>query len=792
MSGINSQRPFLPQQLMNPTMGSMSFPWGGGSRLPEKPNPLTQPAPARTVKADAAGIQQAMAKRAENLGLGRVPQGAGPQQMFNAMSMLGQARALVDPGKTLKQERLSRPDFEGKLDELSKKDGDKYDFSSMRQSPKNQAILKGLLGALAGGGIGYLGGGGIGSTLGGAALGGAGGAGMGALGAKNENRKLLSTAKVLKDYGLLRPEYLRQALPLLKQSAQDNSKPRLSETGSKSGVTYKYDTQGHATGASAFDTLDGYMKKAGLNSFQTQFFSKLLGEGMNAAQIRVCVKEAHDRFGEKIGNELTAGLAELEKTAYGTAVGRFLGWAGGKLLPRIPAAVKSLAGRAPSLQTLKNVGNMKVTDAAKNVATAAGNTARAAPGVAKQVLTGPGARSQMITGAGTGAFNPYTGLGSGNIYDEEGFHGGRLLANMAGGALLGRVPGAQNMMRRGLAGEGLGYAAAKGGNLAGSFMGEDSSIGQGLRGLDPLTMARGGFLGGAMIPGQTRLGNIPGLGGLKSNGPAWSQKLFNSPVANKAGTGWMQKLDPIGIGVRAAGRGAKGVGSWAVNNPASAMGGTAALLGGGAVVDTAMNTVPELLNSKADEMKATLLKEMRSNLDDFRPQVDDTLAAVRDAANGVGQTAKSINGLADGTGWGDMVGGEGGWGGILSGLMSGEGGGMAGNIGSYLKNNPWLLPLLLSGAGAGGGYALGGGGGAALGGIGAPLLYALATGQFGGTGGGQNAASEKADQQRRADENAAVSQGINNPVAGVPQPTQMLQENEIQRQRDQAGAPAQG
>jgi hypothetical protein len=56
--------------------------------------------------------------------------------------------------------------------------------------------------------------------LGLAALGGLGGAGIGHLGASRHNSNLLSTAKVLKEYGLLKPEYLRDALPLLQSNEE--------------------------------------------------------------------------------------------------------------------------------------------------------------------------------------------------------------------------------------------------------------------------------------------------------------------------------------------------------------------------------------------------------------------------------------------------------------------------------------------------------------------------------------------------------------------------------------------
>jgi hypothetical protein len=166
-----------------------------------------------------------------------------------------------------------------------------------------------------------------------------------------------------------------------------------------------------------------------------------------------------------------------------------------------------------------------------------------------------------------------------------------------------------------------------------------------------------------------------------------------------------------------------------------------------------------------------------------------------EAVAGVNKATGKANNMMEG-GIGGMLGGEGGWGGILSGLASGEGGGLAGDIGGYLKQNPWLLPLLLSGLGAGGGYMMGGKGGAALGGIGAPLLYALATGQLGnkpGEGGtGQNAAATAAIRNQ-AQEDAKVSDQLKDNSVTVPEGEEATK-NEIQRQQEQqaAGNPNRG
>jgi len=308
-AAFNRYQPALPQMpnpLSNgPGVGGVNGPGMGGVQTP-----------AGASSANVAGIQQAMAKRgglakfAMPRGLGDVPTGVGPQQMNSALSQLGQARALVDPSSTLSEKGLSREDFDRKISELAERDDERYNFRDLKQDPQKQSIIKGLLGVLAGGGLGYMGGG-LGGGLVGAGLGGAGGAGLGYLGAQNENRKLHDTARVLKEYGLLKPEYLRQALPLLKAGSQDNSAQRLSSAGESSGVKFKHDDDGHATGSSAFDTLDGYMKKAGLNSFQTQFFGRLIQSGVSEHMAQAAIKSAGAQFGEKVAAELEDGMAKL-------------------------------------------------------------------------------------------------------------------------------------------------------------------------------------------------------------------------------------------------------------------------------------------------------------------------------------------------------------------------------------------------------------------------------------------------------------------------------------------------
>jgi hypothetical protein len=142
--------------------------------------------------------------------------------MSNALSMFNQAKALVDPTDTLEEQGLSRGTFNDMIQQLADKKDEGYEFSEMKRSPKAESIIKGLVGAAAGGVAGKYSGQGLGQSLGLAAMGGLTGAGMGHIGASRYNKNLLATAKVLKEYGLLKPEYLREALPLLHS---DEEKP---------------------------------------------------------------------------------------------------------------------------------------------------------------------------------------------------------------------------------------------------------------------------------------------------------------------------------------------------------------------------------------------------------------------------------------------------------------------------------------------------------------------------------------------------------------------------------------
>ena len=128
-----------------------------------------------------------------------------------------------------------------------------------------------------------------------------------------------------------------EGLGQVKRSSQDNNAQRLSSAGESSGVKFKHDDDGHATGSSAFDTLDGYMKKAGLNSFQTQFFGRLIQSGVSEHMAQAAIKSAGAQFGEKVAAELEDGMAKLAqggrlRAAWNVAKG-VGGYFGKKLFP---------------------------------------------------------------------------------------------------------------------------------------------------------------------------------------------------------------------------------------------------------------------------------------------------------------------------------------------------------------------------------------------------------------------------------------------------------------------------
>lgn len=274
--------------------------------LPAKPNPLATVQKPQAVKATASGVQAAMNKISTYRGIADVPSGTGPQQMAAALAMLNQAKALANPSDSLEEISLSRPSFERTLDRLvNQPNSKKYDFTALKRDIKLDAALGGILGGTVSGGLSYLGGATPSAYVKDVLLGGGIGAGAGYLRAKKKNKDLLSTAKVLKQYGLNRPNYLRQALPLLKES---NDRPTKADSKLSK---YKTDASHHAQGDAAFASLDSYMKKAGLNSFQSQFLSRLITSGLSNGQINSVIKHAGLRFGSDVSQELQEGFSKL-------------------------------------------------------------------------------------------------------------------------------------------------------------------------------------------------------------------------------------------------------------------------------------------------------------------------------------------------------------------------------------------------------------------------------------------------------------------------------------------------
>jgi hypothetical protein len=448
----NFQRPFIPGGFPGNTF-SGTFPVN--TSLPGKPNMLAKPHQLTVSKADPAGVAQAFAKisqdkLAENRRLGSVPQGIGPQQMHHALTLLNQARALANPQESLKARNLRPKDFESILDQLAQDTGDKYNFSSYKKNPKYHAMLGGLTGAGLGGTTAALTSGQDAGTLktilrnlGGAALGGLAGAGIGAHRANRHNTNLLGTAKLLNEYGLNTPEYLRDALPLLKRS---NDCQMYRSSAGEGKHKYKLDDTADAKGAEAFKSLDAYMKKAGLNSFQSNFFGRLISIGLSESQLQQAVKTAGDKFGPEVATELKSGM---EKLAF-----QFLA----KTLPVLKNYFAPLA---------------KTPGASSNLFQGAKDWARKAMPtlypIASNIKNSP-ITSQALTGALYGAFNPHTGLMSEDPLKNP----WGLAASVASGAFAGGVAGRFNptgeirdIVNRALIGAGIGTGAGYGAQLAG-------------------------------------------------------------------------------------------------------------------------------------------------------------------------------------------------------------------------------------------------------------------------------------------------------------------------------------
>lgn len=148
-------------------------------------------------------------------GLGELPQGAGPDQIADAIMRFNQLRTLVRPtDETLRGHNLSRKGFQGSLRKITShsQGKDKFDLHAVAPNPKLRAALTGLAGLGAAGGLAYTGN----TDL---ALGALPATALAAGGAylhgEHERGNVLNTARLMKQYGLLKPKLLQQAYPLL-------------------------------------------------------------------------------------------------------------------------------------------------------------------------------------------------------------------------------------------------------------------------------------------------------------------------------------------------------------------------------------------------------------------------------------------------------------------------------------------------------------------------------------------------------------------------------------------------
>jgi len=160
-----------------------------------------------------------MNKYSRNRDLSSLSSGRGPEQMENALNHLNQAIALARPGKEeFKRYNLREKGYNKSVDRLkSESSGSKFNASELAPEPDSKlpAVL-GLAGLIAGGALPA-------DSLkerfsqGLAAGAVTGSAGLGYNAYKSRERKnMLNTLKLLKDYGVLKPDTLKKAYPVLR------------------------------------------------------------------------------------------------------------------------------------------------------------------------------------------------------------------------------------------------------------------------------------------------------------------------------------------------------------------------------------------------------------------------------------------------------------------------------------------------------------------------------------------------------------------------------------------------
>jgi len=531
---------------------------------------------------------------------------------------------------------------------------------------------------------------------------------------------------------------LRAALPLLKESSSCNMHPTAAGEGDKK---YKIDSAADAKGEDAFKSLDAYMKKAGLNSFQANFFGRLIQAGMGEQEIRQAVKLASDRFGKKVASELNSGIEKIAFLQVVTralpllqragssagryfapaskAVGRYFAPAAKAVAPVADDAVKAVApvvdDAVKAVQTAAPVAQKAVSPLAR-AGQAVSNTASA---VANSPIT-----QQALTGAGTGLVNPHTGLMS----EDPSLTG--VLSSMGVGALTGGTLGKfapnagrtiQDIQRRAMGGAGASYAAGQIGNR---YLGYD---------VNPSELARYGQLAG-LLPGR-----IP------------RTQINTTPIVQHMDPSYLATY-PLGL----AGRGIAAIPGIARRNLGT-IGAGAALGGigyGGMQLPGAIER--GLAGMKPDEKALADAAFQNPAVQQRLGKLDKLLAQGGQAVQSVQDTSQRANDMM-----GQFTGAQGNF--SLSNLL----GGFGGQAGQYFSQNQnWLIPLLLGGGGAALGYGLGDGGGAVLGGIGLPLIYMLMQNpqlleSFKNSPQASAAAQQAA--QQNATENSRVQEFMQNP-----------------------------
>ena len=199
---------YTPQEELSPaavTTAALAL-GGGGLLLTHKLKQLFSEQPKRRKQAE----KTAMPRRLQD-----IPDGAGPDQIADAVMRYNQLRTLVRPSdETLKGYGLSRGAFQNSLRRITShsQGKDRFELGQVAPNPKLHAALAGLAGLAGVGGAGYLGG--LDTALAAVPIAGAG-VGAAYVNAAVKREGVKRTAKLMKQYGLLNPQVLRQAYPLL-------------------------------------------------------------------------------------------------------------------------------------------------------------------------------------------------------------------------------------------------------------------------------------------------------------------------------------------------------------------------------------------------------------------------------------------------------------------------------------------------------------------------------------------------------------------------------------------------